>query len=153
MRGKSLAEQSKLIPNKKKILGEGGLPFFSTFFFFLLILILLKYYDINLNNKNDFHLLFFLFCILIFVFISYIDDKYDLSKFLRFVIQLTCVFLSLSFLNARVLEYLPLKLELIILIFFWVYIINVTNFIDGLNGFLALNCISFFIGTLIILNN
>jgi UDP-N-acetylmuramyl pentapeptide phosphotransferase/UDP-N-acetylglucosamine-1-phosphate transferase len=152
MEGKSLVKQSKLIPNKKKILGEGGLPFFATFFF-LLILILLKYYDINLNNKNDFHLLFFLFCILIFVFISYLDDKYDLSKFLRFVIQLTCVFLSLSFLNTRVLEYLPLKLELIILIFFWVYIINVTNFIDGLNGFLALNCISFFFGTLIILNN
>lgn len=151
MGAKSFAGQSKLIPNKRKILGEGGLPFFATFFF-LLILIFLEYYNLNLNNKNDLHLLFFLFSILIFVFVSYMDDKYDLPKFPRFVIQLTFVFLSLSFLNARVLEYLPLKLELIILIFFWVYIINVTNFIDGLNGFLALNCISFFFGTLIILN-
>ena len=39
------------------------------------------------------------------------------------------------------------KLNLLITLYLWVYLINIINFTDGCDGFLTTNSISFFLGT------
>ena len=43
-------------------------------------------------------------------------------------------------------KFIPLKLLTISIIFFWVYLINIYNFLDGSNGYLTCNSLQFFIG-------
>ena len=46
---------------------------------------------------------------------------------------------------------IPEKLSLMIIIFMWVYIINVFNFLDGSNGYMSINVIFILISYLITL--
>jgi UDP-N-acetylmuramyl pentapeptide phosphotransferase/UDP-N-acetylglucosamine-1-phosphate transferase len=39
---------------------------------------------------------------------------------------------------------LPIKISIFLVIYFWVYTINVINFTDGVDGFLAINALTFF---------
>ena len=145
--------QSKLIPNSGNIAGEGGIIFVFLFLFLCWFLSSSKlmFDKINLQVVPRYYIFFI--SILALSILSFIDDKFDLSKKIRFIFQIIICFISLSALNLPLLDQLPLKLEFIIIIFFWVYIINTTNFIDGLNGVVASNAITFFLGSLIIINH
>ena len=47
---------------------------------------------------------------------------------------------------------MPLKLIIFLALVIWVYIINITNFIDGSDGHCAIHSISFFVGIIYISN-
>ncbi len=148
---KKNTKQSKKIPNPKNIASEGGLVFFLLFFLSFFIIVFNNIVEINLYNVPRYYVLFislFIICIL-----SYVDDKFFVSKKIRFLFQIILSFSSLSSLNLPIFNLLPEKLEILLLVFMWVYVTNITNFIDGLNGMLASNCISFFIGCIIIINH
>ena len=45
---------------------------------------------------------------------------------------------------------MPLKLSILLALVIWVYFINITNFIDGSDGFCSIHIIIFFLGILLI---
>lgn len=143
-------EQSKLVPNNHKIVGQAGIIFILIFFLFFFIDFKLNILNIDWYEIPRFYSL--LFCLLILSIISFIDDKYDIPKRVRFTIQIIVCYLSTSALNLN-FSPLPFKIELILIVIIWVYLINISNFIDGLNGFFSINIIFFLIGTLIIINS
>lgn len=144
-------KQSKLIPNPSNIAGEGGIVFVISFLFFYWLLSSSKILTNNINFDVVPRYYIFFISLISLSFLSYIDDKFELSKKIRFIFQIIFCYIGLTALNFPILEFIPLKLEFLIIIFMWVYIINTTNFIDGLNGVVASNGISFFLGSLIII--
>ena len=84
---------------------------------------------------------------------SFYDDIKNIHPNIRFFFQIFLVSISLPLVNFDFLTILfPFKLIIIFSIFFWVYIINITNFIDGLDGFLTCYSIFFFINNIIFFN-
>ncbi len=119
--------------------------------FSVIILINLVYYYTSENYiellPNRFYV--FIFSIFLLSSISFIDDLKPLDPRLRLIAQTIITYFSLTLIN---LEYfnLPLKLIIFLSLFFWIYITNITNFIDGSDGYLAVNAISFFLGLIIV---
>jgi UDP-N-acetylmuramyl pentapeptide phosphotransferase/UDP-N-acetylglucosamine-1-phosphate transferase len=85
------------------------------------------------------------------VIISLIDDHKPIDPKIRLIIQLFCVYISLSSVALYNLQ-LPLKISILFAVVAWVYIINITNFTDGSDGFLSTNTI-FVYFNIIFLNN
>jgi UDP-N-acetylmuramyl pentapeptide phosphotransferase/UDP-N-acetylglucosamine-1-phosphate transferase len=81
--------------------------------------------------------------------VSFKDDIKPIDPLLRLIIQLICVYVSVSSLNLNIITF-PLKVKIFVAIIVWVYFINITNFVDGSDGFCAINVITFFVGILII---
>lgn len=116
--------------------------------FFLIVSTLLYsffYKDINITENISRPIIFF-----ISVFILYIMSIYDFKKNLhpifRLIIQITLVYASLTLIEFPILpvEYFPLKVQYLLVIIFWVYIINIVNFVDGLDGLIGITAIGFF---------
>lgn len=84
--------------------------------------------------------------------VSLWDDINEIDPKLRLIIQLILVYFSLTNLDFRNLN-LPPKLIIFLALVFWVYTINITNFIDGSDGHCAVHTIFFFIGTIYISYN
>ena len=101
--------------------------------------------------------------ILIFTLISFYDDFNYIPYQVRLCVQLSIIYLCISLFPINP-EYnfqtpifngmIPLKIDIILTIFFWVFIINSTNFVDGADGmysfqitstFFALSVIFYFI--------
>jgi len=122
-----------------------GISFLICFFVILSYFVYEKSILEILPNK------FYIFFIsLIFLtIISYRDDYIEIDPKIRLIVQLVIVYFSLTNLDLRS-SILPLKLSIFLALVFWVYIINVVNFIDGSDGHCAIHSISFFIGTLYI---
>ena len=73
-----------------------------------------------------------------FIFInSNYRSIFWITSVYRLIIQITLVFISLSTIHFPITEFLPLKLEYLLVLYFWVYIINTTNFIDGTDGMMT----------------
>ncbi len=144
---------------KIKVLTSGGL---FPFLFLSLILIYLIYFS-NFGFSE-----YFLsipqkwmapICILIFVLISFYDDFNYIPFQLRLFLQLSLVYLSISLLPASQ-EFnfqtplfnglVPLKVDLILTVIFWTFIINSTNFIDGYDGMFSFQIFTNFLGLSII---
>lgn len=116
--------------HKIKALKAGGI--FSLFICSIVISYLYFFYEINYFNENRFWIV--LVSILILGIICFIDDLYNISKFIRLFLQLSLVFLSTSTLrNSLGYDFIPTKLEILLIIYFWVYHINITNFYDGVD--------------------
>ena len=81
--------------------------------------------------------------------ISFYDDFRSTDPRLRLIIQVIVVFFSTSLLNFEQLNF-PFKIVIFCTIFLWIYIINITNFIDGCDGFLAVNAFFFFLNIFLI---
>ena len=81
--------------------------------------------------------------------ISFFDDIKPLDPRLRLIAQTIIIYFSLTMID---LEYyhLPLKLMIFLSLIFWIYITNITNFIDGSDGYLTVNAMSIFIGIIVI---
>ncbi len=95
----------------------------------------------------------FLFSLISLSILSLIDFKFKIHPFIRLLLQFSFVFLSLSTLRIPIFETLiPYKVETLLISYFWVYIINSTNFIDGIDGSLNLISISTIL-TLIFISN
>lgn len=130
--------------NKKTLTGSGII-------FSIILLINLIFYNFNVNYiellPNRFYI--FILSIVLLSFISFYDDIKPLDPRVRLIVQTIIIYFSLTLID---LEYydLPLKLMIFISLIFWIYITNITNFIDGSDGYLSVNAISFFLGIIII---
>lgn len=85
--------------------------------------------------------------------ISFYDFKKGIHPIYRLVCQILVVFLSLTLIKLPIVSetFIPLKLQYLFVIIFWVYIINITNFVDGLDGLIGFSTIGFFLNILIYL--
>ena len=115
----------------------------------ILSISILKYYYNFFDNyfePNRFYL--FIITILIYSMMCFYDDFKQMHVLTKFCFQVILVYISVPLLsinvNQNILEIIPLKLLMLILIISWIYIINFHNFIDGLDGFLTLHSLSFF---------
>ena len=87
--------------------------------------------------------------IILLSFISFFDDLKPLEPTLRLAAQTIIIYFSLSLIDIYYFE-LPLKLIIFLYLSFWIYITNITNFLDGSDGYLSVNIISFLLGVIII---
>jgi UDP-N-acetylmuramyl pentapeptide phosphotransferase/UDP-N-acetylglucosamine-1-phosphate transferase len=111
------------------------------FIFLLLsgILFLHSFYNFQLS-KNYF---LFFFGVLAMFLVGFIDDKKDIHPLIRLIIQTSIVYICLAIFDFQSLT-VPLKVTIFFLVYFWVYLINIINFTDGSDGFLATNSIVVF---------
>lgn len=89
----------------------------------------------------------FIISLIVMTVVSFIDDFKSLDPVLRLIVQLICVYFSLSSVP-HIIVFLPIKLSIIICLFTWVYIMNINNFIDGADGFCVTISIAFFLSVL-----
>lgn len=155
---KKIAEKINIIdhPNELNVHNSSiptgsGIIFVFLFLisFFLFLIFEESFY--NLLPKNYFVLIASIF---ILSFVSFYDDMKSVHPIFRLFVQVTLVMFCTSTLYLSNFI-LPLKLTLFCFIYFWVYLINIINFTDGSDGFLATNSMFFYLGiiTLQIFNN
>ena len=89
--------------------------------------------------------IFFFTSLSLITLISYFDDLYNLDPRIRIISHFLLTFVGLSCIPHSDF-FLPIKLSILLSIIIWVYLINVTNFVDGADGFCLVNVIFFFLG-------
>lgn len=148
---KFISEKLKLMDNKNLHYANNSTPTGSGIIFLLLfILNNILYFNLEIFNElipNRYY--FLILCAAILAITSFKDDIKSIDPILRLLIQFICIYLSLSCLNLNDLE-LPFKLTILLTFCFWVYVTNITNFIDGTDGFLVTHALFFFLNILII---
>ena len=87
----------------------------------------------------------FILSIILLSIISFYDDIKSLDPRIRLIAQIVIIYFSLTLIDLYYLK-LPFKLVIFFYLCFWIYITNITNFIDGSDGYLAANGISFACG-------
>lgn len=116
------------------------------FYFLFKLDLILQIKNINFPNRE--YILFF--SVFALGVISFYDDIKEVHPIYRLGLHFIIVLISLPLLSfyipSEIQKFLPLKLLTITIIFFWVYIINIYNFLDGSNGYLTCNSLQFFIG-------
>jgi UDP-N-acetylmuramyl pentapeptide phosphotransferase/UDP-N-acetylglucosamine-1-phosphate transferase len=144
---KTLANKLKFIDipdslnvHRSSIPTGAGVIFFIVFLIFCENLINNQIIKINLP-KNYY---FFLSSLTLLTLISFYDDLKKIHPVIRLFVQITIIFFSTSLFNVEAIN-LPVKLIIFLIIYFWVYTINIINFTDGVDGFLALNALNFFL--------
>lgn len=126
--------------HKSSIPTGAGIIFFIIFLFFCVNLINTQIIKIDLP-KNYY---FFLSSLTLLTLISFYDDLKKIHPVIRLFVQITIIFFSTSLFSIETIG-LPVKLVIFLIIYFWVYTINIINFTDGVDGFLALNALNFFV--------
>ena len=116
---------------------------------FLIIAIIALFFQKNLFSSLPNNFIFTFICLTLLVLISSMDDIKSVDPKIRLFFQLICVYFSLTSVPLYLLD-VPLKLSIIICLLLWVYILNITNFIDGSDGFLIISTIFIFINFIII---
>jgi UDP-N-acetylmuramyl pentapeptide phosphotransferase/UDP-N-acetylglucosamine-1-phosphate transferase len=126
--------------HKSTIPTGAGIIFFLVFLIFCQFLISTQIIKIDIP-KNYY---IFLASLTILTLISFYDDLKDIHPVIRLFFQITIIFFCTSLFNFENIN-LPLKLIVFLVIYFWVYIINIINFTDGIDGFLSINSLNFFL--------
>ena len=126
--------------HKSTIPTGAGIIFFLVFLIFCQILISTQI--IKIDIPKNYHI--FLASLTILTLISFYDDLKDIHPVIRLFFQITIIFFCTSLFNFENIN-LPLKLIVFLVIYFWVYIINIINFTDGIDGFLSINSLNFFL--------
>ena len=133
-------DKSKKFDNPVTVTSSGIIIYLNLLILFIFSFFLEENYLNNLPNNY----IFTFFCLSILVFISTFDDIKPIDPKIRLFFQLICVYFSLSSVPIYLME-IPLKVSIIICLFIWVYILNITNFTDGSDGFLAINTVFLFL--------
>jgi UDP-N-acetylmuramyl pentapeptide phosphotransferase/UDP-N-acetylglucosamine-1-phosphate transferase len=134
--------------HKKKVVNNGGIiaiPIFllTNLFFYFNNSIGIDYEEFS----SRYYLLFFgISCLFI---LSIIDEAYNISAKARLFAQITITVLIIPLFKFPIFSFIPLKLELFIIAYLIVYIINITNFIDGTDGALGITTLIFHISIII----
>lgn len=126
--------------------GSGIILVFKLIIFFLICELLKSYTNLNILLPNRYYLIFV--SIFLLGVISFYDDAKNIHFIYRLMIHFFIVLLSVpvfTHLDLSFNTFLPQKVSLIIFVFFYVYIINIYNFIDGSDGFLSVNSLTPFI--------
>jgi len=118
----------------------------------LLIILILHYFvENNLFKNLPNNFVVTITCFTILFIISTIDDVKPIDPKIRLFFQLVCVYFSIT--SIPILQFaFPIKISIFICLCVWVYILNITNFIDGSDGFLGTNTVFLFLN-LILINN
>jgi len=133
-------DKSKKFNNPITITSAGVVIYLNFFIIFLLNFI---FENTLINNLPNNYLLTF-GALTILVTISTIDDVRSIDPKIRLFLQLICVYFSLS--SVPIYQFgFPLKLVIIVFVFVWIYLLNITNFTDGSDGFLTINTIFVFV--------
>ena len=132
-------KENSFIIKEKKVVKSGGI-------IFSLVIAAVLFHQ-GITNKllyNEIYRSYLVLpsLIIIITLFFFFDDKYDISKRIRFVAQIIFCFLDFQFLNTF-FEIIPLKVEMFFYVFCWVYLINVSNFLDGIDGYLSTNFLFF----------
>lgn len=140
--------------HKKKVVTSGGLMSFIMVTLIILYLIYFNDYDSQFYNEIP-KIWLAPICILVFTLISFLDDLNYIPYQLRLIVQIVLVYFCISLLPVNYNfnfqtpmfdGFIPVKLDIIITIFFWTFLINSTNFIDGYDGMYSFQMITNFIG-------
>lgn len=131
------------ISKEYKITGIG----LSFLIIFLLTFLAHYFFDekIIYPNRSD----FFFLALTTITLVSFVDDVRGINPVYRLIIHFLCIYISISTLNLNIIP-LPLKVSILLALVIWVYLTNITNFIDGSDGFCAIHIIIFFLGILLI---
>ena len=128
-----------------KVVNGSGIIFLIIFLIFYFIYLYI--FDLNFYVPEKFYI--FLLAISILSLVSFFDDHKSLDPILRLITQIVCVYFALATVP-HIINFLPIKLSIIISLLFWVYIMNINNFIDGADGFCVTISISFFLFVLFV---
>ena len=82
-------------------------------------------------------------------YVSWLDDRHELSPRVRLACHLMAVAITL-FLLPQLFDFMPLWLEKFILIFGWAWFVNLYNFMDGADGHATSNAIALGLGLAVI---
>ena len=96
-------------------------------------------YEINLPNK---YVILFIGCIVMSL-TGFKDDVKQIDPILRLILHFICIYFSLVCLPIDSVD-LSIKLSIFVVLVAWIYIANITNFIDGTDGFLITHVIFFY---------
>ena len=142
---KKIASKFKLIDSKNLHYSHSPTPtgsgiFFSVYFFIVNLVLYIIYgnnlilYFFEWPNK------FYIFIIsgLVLSIISYFDDIKSIDPILRLLSQIVFVYISIVCLNLEN-DIFPFKVTILITVGLWIYLLNLTNFLDGADGFLITN--------------
>jgi UDP-N-acetylmuramyl pentapeptide phosphotransferase/UDP-N-acetylglucosamine-1-phosphate transferase len=143
----NIIDYSKKFKNPITPTSSGIIIYVNFLFFFFLTLFIENDFKYILPHNYIYTFL----SLTILVIISLIDDHKPIDPKIRLIFQLFCVYVSLSSIALYNLQ-LPLKISILFGVVAWVYIINITNFTDGSDGFLSTNTIFVFFN-IIFLNN
>jgi len=141
-----LSVKDEYAKGSKKIIRISGL---GISFLPIFILTFFLYYVLGVENIYTNRFWYFILMLITISLISFKDDIKPIDPLLRLIIQLICVYVSVSSLNLNIIPF-PLKVKIFVAIIVWTYFINITNFIDGSDGLCAINVITFFVGILIV---
>ena len=123
-----------------------GVVFYINLLITFILFFFLKEFDLNELPNN---IIYSFFALTVLVFVSAIDDIKPIDPKIRLFIQLICIYVSITSIKIYNLE-LPIKISILLCLLIWVYILNITNFTDGSDGFLATNTIFLFINVIIL---
>ena len=91
------------------------------------------------------------FALLMLAIVSYMDDRKPLPARWRLMVQAAAVMLGMTLLDAPVfLGLLPLPLDRLVTMLLWLWMINLTNFMDGIDGITVAEVIAIGAGILAI---
>jgi UDP-N-acetylmuramyl pentapeptide phosphotransferase/UDP-N-acetylglucosamine-1-phosphate transferase len=110
---------------------------------FLISNIIFLYGNVEFPNKY----IFFIISLTILTLLSFKDDIRSIDAKLRLIVHLICIYITIATLQINLIP-LPLKVSILLTVLIWVYLMNITNFIDGSDGICAISVIFFYIGIL-----
>jgi UDP-N-acetylmuramyl pentapeptide phosphotransferase/UDP-N-acetylglucosamine-1-phosphate transferase len=144
-----IAKKIGIIDNSKKFKNpvtptSAGIIIYLNFLFFFLAV---YFFEINLKKNLPNNYIYTFIFVTILIIISLIDDTRPIDPKIRLFFQMICVYGSLTSIPLFSLQ-LPLKISIFFCLIAWVYIINITNFTDGSDGFLSTNTIFVFLNVI-----
>jgi len=91
---------------------------------------------------------FFLVGIFFLSFVSFYDDLKKINPITRLIVHFVLIYFSITMLDLNH-DYVPLKLMVFIFLVLWIYLMNISNFLDGSDGILSIQSIFFLFGIII----
>lgn len=144
-----IVKNTNLIDCQNLNYGYRPTPTGSGIFFLIIFLIGFFIFQENENFKKTIPNKYFisLISLSILTIVSFKDDYKSIDPKLRLIIQIVLIYFSITSLKLNQIN-LPLKVVFFIAVCSWIYLMNITNFIDGSDGFLSSHTIFFFIGVI-----
>ena len=128
----------------KKITPTGcGIVFLIIFLINILLIYKIQFFKniFQSNEPKNFYIL--ISSLFLLGLISFYDDIKNIHPVSRLFLQFTIIFIDTSLFDFTLLN-INLKILIFLVVYFWVYLINIINFSDGVDGFLSINAINFF---------
>jgi len=138
---KSYGEENTYVTRVEKVPTSGGIVIFFVFLLSFIFFYFLNADHIVENLPNRSYLL--VISVFTLFTISVYDDFYTIHPFYKLILQIILAYISIVCINLNEINF-PLKFIILLMVIFWVYIMNIINFIDGSDGFLSSYSLFFF---------